>query len=60
MEEDFDNPNSPINCYKLEQSLGNTSSRQVVGHLEQAIADMRSRVTEKYSIQFRFVLRGLM
>jgi hypothetical protein len=48
----FHDPNSPMKYYSMGQSQGNTSYRQLVGQLEQAIADMRRRMTEKYSIQF--------
>jgi hypothetical protein len=48
----FHDPNSPMKYYIMGQSQGNTSYRQLVGQLEQAIADMRRRMTEKYSIQF--------
>jgi hypothetical protein len=50
--DNFYDPNSPLKYQSLSQSQGNTTFRQLVGQLEQAIADMRRRMTEKYSIQF--------
>jgi hypothetical protein len=50
--DNFYDPNSPLKYQSLSQSQGNTTFRQLVGELEQAIADMRRRMTEKYSIQF--------
>lgn len=48
----FVDPNSPNKYYSLGQAQGNTSFKQMIGQLEQAIADMRRRMTDKYSIQF--------
>jgi hypothetical protein len=50
--DNFHDPNSPLKYQSLSQSQGNTTFRQMIGQLEQAIADMRRRMTEKYSIQF--------
>jgi hypothetical protein len=45
-------PNSPLKYHSLGQAQGNTNFRQMIADLEQSIADMRRRMTEKYSIQF--------
>ncbi len=45
-------PNSPLKYQSLGQAQGNSNFRQMIAQLEQSIADMRRRMTEKFSIQF--------
>lgn len=45
-------PNSPLKYQSLGQAQGNTNFRQMIADLEQSVADMRRRMTEKFSIQF--------
>lgn len=48
----FYDPNSPMKYYRMSQAQGNTSFKQMMAQMEQAVSDMRRRMTEKYSIQF--------
>ncbi len=48
----FSDPNSISSYYMAAQSQGNSSFKQLMGQIDQAIADMRRRMTEKYGIQF--------
>jgi hypothetical protein len=45
-------PNSPMKYYRMSQAQGNTAFKQMMAQMEQAVSDMRRRMTEKYSIQF--------
>jgi hypothetical protein len=48
----YNDPNSVMNYYAMGQSQGNANFRQLVSQLEQALADMRRRLTDKYQVQF--------
>lgn len=48
----FVDSNSPMKYYQMGQAQGNTSFRQMMAQMEQAIADMRRTMTLKYKIQF--------
>ncbi len=48
----FSDPNSISTFYMTGQAQGNSSFRQMMAHIDQAIADMRRTMTNKYGIQF--------
>jgi len=48
----FHDPNSPVRYFQAGQAQGNAGFRQMIAQLEQAISDMRRRMTTKYGIQF--------
>lgn len=48
----FVDPNSPTKYYQLGQAQGNSGFKQMMAQLEQALADMRRTMTDRYKIQF--------
>lgn len=48
----YTDPNSPMKYYMMGQAQGNAGFKQMMAQMEQAVSDMRRRMTEKYSVQF--------